>query len=58
MAEAIGLGRVPAANRFESVLAKLRQKKKEISPDQIDTAYERTINSDVRYRFVIDMANA
>ncbi len=29
-----------------------------ISPDQIDTAYERTINSDVRYRFVIDMVNA
>jgi uncharacterized zinc-type alcohol dehydrogenase-like protein len=26
-----------------------------ITPDQIETAYERTLNSDVRYRFVIDM---
>jgi uncharacterized zinc-type alcohol dehydrogenase-like protein len=25
-----------------------------VSPDQINTAYERTIKSDVRYRFVID----
>ncbi|MBK6723877.1 MAG: NAD(P)-dependent alcohol dehydrogenase [Acidobacteria bacterium] len=29
-----------------------------ISPDQIEAAYDRTIKSDVRYRFVIDMQNA
>jgi len=29
-----------------------------ISPDQLAEAYERTIRSDVRYRFVIDIANA
>ncbi len=29
-----------------------------ITPDQIETAYDRTIRSDVRYRFVIDMQNA
>jgi hypothetical protein len=29
-----------------------------IKPDYIATAYDRTINSDVRYRFVIDMKNA
>ncbi len=29
-----------------------------IEPDYIDTAYDRTVKSDVRYRFVIDMANA
>ena len=28
-----------------------------ISPDQIETAYDRTVRSDVRYRFVIDMQN-
>ncbi len=29
-----------------------------IKPDYIDTAYERTVKADVRYRFVIDMKNA
>ena len=29
-----------------------------IKPDYIDKAYERTVRSDVRYRFVIDMKNA
>ena len=29
-----------------------------ITPSQIDEAYGRTVKSDVRYRFVIDMANA
>ena len=29
-----------------------------ISPDRIEEAYDRTIKSDVRYRFVIDMTNA
>ncbi len=29
-----------------------------IKPDYIDTAYDRTVKSDVRYRFVIDMKNA
>ncbi len=29
-----------------------------ITPDRIEEAYDRTIRSDVRYRFVIDMANA
>lgn len=29
-----------------------------ISPDRIEEAYDRTVKSDVRYRFVIDMANA
>jgi uncharacterized zinc-type alcohol dehydrogenase-like protein len=29
-----------------------------IKPDYIDTAYERTVKSDVRYRFVIDIKNA
>jgi uncharacterized zinc-type alcohol dehydrogenase-like protein len=29
-----------------------------IAPDYIDTAYDRTVKSDVRYRFVIDMNNA
>ena len=29
-----------------------------ISPDRIEEAYERTVKSDVRYRFVIDMQNA
>jgi alcohol dehydrogenase (NADP+) len=29
-----------------------------ISPDRIEEAYDRTIRSDVRYRFVIDMQNA
>ncbi len=29
-----------------------------ISPDKIEEAYDRTIRSDVRYRFVIDMRNA
>ena len=29
-----------------------------IKPDYIETAYDRTVKSDVRYRFVIDMANA
>jgi uncharacterized zinc-type alcohol dehydrogenase-like protein len=29
-----------------------------ITPDQIEAAYDRTIKSDVRYRFVIDMKNA
>ena len=29
-----------------------------ISPDKIEEAYDRTIKSDVRYRFVIDMKNA
>ncbi|MBK7392642.1 MAG: NAD(P)-dependent alcohol dehydrogenase [Chloracidobacterium sp.] len=29
-----------------------------ITPDQIETAYDRTVKSDVRYRFVIDMQNA
>ena len=29
-----------------------------VTPDQIETAYDRTIRSDVRYRFVIDMKNA
>lgn len=28
-----------------------------IKPDQVNTAYERVIKSDVRYRFVIDMAH-
>ena len=28
-----------------------------ISPDHIETAYDRTVRSDVRYRFVIDMQN-
>lgn len=28
-----------------------------IKPDYIETAYDRTVKSDVRYRFVIDMAN-
>lgn len=28
-----------------------------ISPDRIEEAYDRTIKADVRYRFVIDMAN-
>ncbi|MEP6946878.1 MAG: NAD(P)-dependent alcohol dehydrogenase [Acidobacteriota bacterium] len=28
-----------------------------ISPDQIEEAYDRTVKSDVRYRFVIDMAS-
>lgn len=29
-----------------------------IKPDYIDTAYDRTVKADVRYRFVIDMVNA
>lgn len=29
-----------------------------ITPDRIEEAYERTVKADVRYRFVIDMANA
>jgi len=29
-----------------------------ITPDRIEEAYDRTIKSDVRYRFVIDMKNA
>jgi uncharacterized zinc-type alcohol dehydrogenase-like protein len=29
-----------------------------ISPDRIEEAYDRTVRSDVRYRFVIDMQNA
>lgn len=29
-----------------------------ISPDRIEEAYDRTVKSDVRYRFVIDMQNA
>ena len=29
-----------------------------IKPEYIDTAYDRTVKADVRYRFVIDMANA
>lgn len=29
-----------------------------ITPDRIGEAYDRTVKSDVRYRFVIDMANA
>jgi len=29
-----------------------------IKPDYIEAAYDRTIKSDVRYRFVIDMKNA
>ena len=29
-----------------------------IKPDYIDTAYDRTVKADARYRFVIDMANA
>ena len=29
-----------------------------ITPDRIEEAYDRTVKSDVRYRFVIDMANA
>jgi len=29
-----------------------------ISPDRIEEAYDRTVKADVRYRFVIDMANA
>ena len=29
-----------------------------IKPDYIDTAYDRTVKADVRYRFVIDMKNA
>jgi alcohol dehydrogenase (NADP+) len=29
-----------------------------IKPDYIETAYDRTVKSDVRYRFVIDMKNA
>jgi alcohol dehydrogenase (NADP+) len=29
-----------------------------ISPDRIEEAYDRTVKSDVRYRFVIDMKNA
>jgi uncharacterized zinc-type alcohol dehydrogenase-like protein len=29
-----------------------------IRPDQIDAAYERVVNKDVRYRFVIDFASA
>jgi len=29
-----------------------------ITPDRIEEAYDRTVRSDVRYRFVIDMANA
>ena len=29
-----------------------------ITPDRIDEAYDRTLRSDVRYRFVIDMQNA
>jgi alcohol dehydrogenase (NADP+) len=29
-----------------------------ISPDHIEEAYDRTVRSDVRYRFVIDMQNA
>ena len=29
-----------------------------IKPDDIDQAYDRTVKSDVRYRFVIDMKNA
>ncbi len=28
-----------------------------IAPDQINAAYERVLNSDVRYRFVIDMTS-
>ena len=27
-----------------------------ISPDQINSAYERILKSDVRYRFVMDMS--
>ena len=27
-----------------------------IAPDQVNVAYERVLKSDVRYRFVIDMA--
>lgn len=29
-----------------------------ITPDRIEEAYDRTVKADVRYRFVIDMANA
>jgi uncharacterized zinc-type alcohol dehydrogenase-like protein len=29
-----------------------------ITPDRIEEAYDRTVKSDVRYRFVIDMQNA
>ena len=29
-----------------------------ITPDRIEEAYERTLKSDVRYRFVIDMKGA
>ena len=29
-----------------------------IKPDYIETAYDRTVKADVRYRFVIDMKNA
>ena len=29
-----------------------------ITPDRIEEAYDRTLKSDVRYRFVIDMQNA
>jgi len=29
-----------------------------ITPDRIEEAYDRTVKSDVRYRFVIDMKNA
>lgn len=29
-----------------------------ITPDRIEEAYDRTVNADVRYRFVVDMQNA
>jgi uncharacterized zinc-type alcohol dehydrogenase-like protein len=29
-----------------------------ITPDRIEEAYDRTVKSDVKYRFVIDMQNA
>jgi uncharacterized zinc-type alcohol dehydrogenase-like protein len=54
------IGGIPETQEMLDFCAKhgVRSEVEVIKPDYIATAYDRTINSDVRYRFVIDMKNA
>ncbi len=54
------IGGIPETQEMLDFCAEngIRSEVEVIKPDYIETAYDRTIKADVRYRFVIDMKNA
>jgi len=54
------IGGIPETQEMLDFCAKhdIKSDVEVIKPDYIETAYDRTVKADVRYRFVIDMKNA